>query len=73
MDMTGQPRLFKTAVEAAHVSLIWGGHQGWSVSVAARRQGDTWSTEPNSFYGGLTTDELLDVITAELSVLLGVA
>lgn len=71
MDMTGQPRLFVTAVEAGHMQVLWDGHHGWSVTVKVRRQGDGWDDTPASFYGGLTTEELFDVICAEWALLLG--
>jgi hypothetical protein len=73
MDMTGQPRLFVTAVEAGHMQVLHEGYHGWSVSTRARRQGDTWQDAPADFYGGLTTEELFDVICATWAHLLGLA
>lgn len=71
MDMTGQPRLFVTAVEAGNMQVLHEGHLGWSVHVKVRRQGDTWVDTPATFYGGLSTEELFDVICAEWANLLG--
>ena len=71
MDMTGQPRLYLTAVEAAHIQFRWDGPRGWEVHLNWRRQGDGWSDEPAAFYAELSTVELADVIAAELERILG--
>lgn len=64
MDMTGQPRLFKLAIEAGQMQIHHDGHHGWSLYVHTRRCGDTWQSETPQFYGGLGTAELLDTICA---------
>jgi hypothetical protein len=69
--MTGQPRLWVTAVEAAHIQLLWEWHHGWSAHIKMRRQGDGWDATPATFYGALSTEELYDVLVTELARMLG--
>lgn len=64
-------QLFTFAIEAMHISIQHNGHQGWSMNLGFRRQGETWGARPKVFYAGLTTDELLDVVCGELAVALG--
>lgn len=71
MDMTGQPQLWTPAVEAATMQVLYEYHRGWSMHLAVRRCHESWGQRPATFYGGLTTVELLDVITAEWAVQLG--
>lgn len=71
MDMTGQPRLWTPAVEAAAMQVFYEGYHGWSMHLSYRRSGDGWGAQPAVFHGGLTTNELLDVCCAELACMLG--
>lgn len=71
MDMAGQPRLFDLAVEAGNIQILWEHPHGWSVHITTRRQGSAWGDEPAEFYSALSTSELVDVISASLSGLLG--
>lgn len=47
----------------------WASH-GWSVSIASRQNGQEWPQKATSTYGPLTSDELLDVVTACLGNIL---
>lgn len=71
MDMTQQPRLFVTAIEALHLNVQHNGHEGWSMHMSYRRQGDAWGDSLPVFHGGLSTEELLDVVCAEVALALG--
>lgn len=66
-----QPRLFNLGIEALHVTILHRPNMGWSVTVSARRQGDTWGDEQGRRYEGLSRGELLDVVDGELSRILG--
>ncbi len=71
MDMTGQSQLWTPAIEAVHVQMLYDGHHGWSVSVQGRRSGQTWAQARPAWYGGLSHDESIDVLSAEIAFLLG--
>lgn len=67
-----QPALFEAAVEAVSVGAFWTHPGGWSASVVARRSGQCWHLAARSEYGQLSSDELVDVLLAELALALGV-
>lgn len=61
-------RLFRGPVSAVHVSAHFEIPQGWSATVLARRDGELWSDSDREHYHCLTTDELVDVLQAELEL-----
>jgi hypothetical protein len=71
MDIDGQARLFRLAVEAIAISAIYEPGRGWRLHVNARRQGEEWSESRLCAYECLTTPELVDVLSADLAAALG--
>lgn len=69
--MIDQPRLFVTPVEALHLQIVHTLGAGWRVTLRARRAGDTWERVEERDYERLYTDELFDVVCADLAQLLG--
>jgi len=61
-----QERLFRLAVDAINVHASHEGGRGWRVGIRARRGDEEWSDVAGRDYTYLSTDELLDVIAAEL-------
>lgn len=58
-----QQRLFRLAVEALVMNATYEPGQGWSLRCAERRQGEPWADECWTEYAGLTTSELLQVLS----------
>lgn len=70
-EVDGQERLFRLAVEALNVSAVHEWNRGWRVTIGARRQDEEWSDAGRRTYTYLTTEELFDVIVAELERIFG--
>lgn len=62
--------LFVGAPEAMHLLCTFVGGQGWSLSFAMRRDGESWATVRRTEYTHLSTAEAIDVICNEVSDLL---
>lgn len=60
-------RLFRLAHEAVAVTATYVWARGWTLRIGARRQGESWDTSWHEDYELLTTEELLQVLEAELS------
>lgn len=71
MDQFEQPRLYRLAVEAVALTAVYTGGVGWQVTIAARRQYETWPEARVCTYDRLTTAELADVVEADLREALG--
>jgi len=65
-----QIRLFRLATEVIHIHSTFVAGEGWHVTFTSRRQDESWADTRPSTYSHLTTDELLQVIDAELSTAL---
>jgi hypothetical protein len=65
-----EPRLFRLAYEAGHLTFGHVGGQGWSLTVSLRRGDESWSDTRSTVYTHLSTTELVDVIEAEIVKLL---
>lgn len=61
-----QERLFRLAVEAGTVTFGHEPGKGWRLVMALRRGDELWQECEREVYEGLTTVELLDVISAHL-------
>jgi len=61
-----QQRLFVLAVEAIALRATYVAGEGWSLSVASRRQGDPWDEHAWTHYSRLSTQEMLQVIVDDL-------
>jgi hypothetical protein len=69
--MDGQMSLHGRALDAFHVQALYEFGSGWTARVGARANGQTWGETEVRLYEYLTTDELLDVLAAELGRLFG--
>lgn len=65
-------RLFTAAPESVVIAGRWEYPAGWVVRVQVRRCDECWAHAHDAHYSSLNSDELLDVITAELARALGV-
>jgi hypothetical protein len=68
--MDGQLQFGVPALEAINVSCWWDFPTGWTLRITARRSGRSWAGGETREYDYLTTDELGDVLAAELGRLL---
>jgi len=59
-------RLLPGAPEGVTVSAYCIAGEGWRLKISVRRQFQTWHEASTGAYERLTTDELVDVIEAEL-------
>lgn len=66
-----QPQLITGEPEALVVSAHYVVGSGWSLKISVRRQFQLWSAASTGFYEYLTTEELFDVIGANLELELG--
>ena len=62
----GQDRLLVGAPEAVHVAATYVVGTGWFVHLGLRRQFQPWAEATRSTYERLTTEELVQVLEAEL-------
>lgn len=67
--MDGEQRLWTGALEAISWGALWVPPEGWSLRTRERRQFEEWTDARASTYVGLTTDELCDVLAAEVTSL----
>jgi hypothetical protein len=66
-----QQRLYRLAHEQINIAARWT-PAGWTVTVAGRRQGETWAEADRAqVYGALSGGELADTIDGVLAYLLG--
>jgi hypothetical protein len=68
--MTEQQRLFPLAVEVVNLHALHHAGEGWSVGIAARRQGEPWGDAAWTQYSHLSTAELIQTIEDHLSSVL---
>lgn len=66
-----QARLFRLAPEAVQVWAHYVHREGWNLCISVRRGDETWSEAHQEVYSGLTTNELVDVVLADLSTSMG--
>lgn len=66
-----EARLFRLAPEAVHIWAHYVHREGWTLCVAVRRGDETWSEAAQEAYTCLTTNELVDVVLADLSTSMG--
>ena len=62
-----QQRLFVLALEAIALTAYHEPAHGWRLVIQSRRQGDEWQDSDRATYSHLTTDELADVVCAEVA------
>jgi hypothetical protein len=70
--MDQQP-LWTPALAAASVTMHYEWPYGWSLVIAERREGAQFGDSDPDRYDGLSSDELLDVVTVALSEALGLS
>jgi hypothetical protein len=70
--MDGQLQFGVPALEAINVSCWWDFPTGWTLRITARRSGRSWAEGETREYDYLSTDELEDVLAAEVGRLLGI-
>lgn len=63
-----QVRLFRLAPESIAVQAFHVPGEGWRLRVLVRRQGESFEEAHDVSYDRLTTEELLDVISADLGI-----
>jgi len=68
-----QSPLFVLAPENLILQAAHRGHDGWSLRVCMRRQGQSWDDAVTTDYSHLSTSELLDVLCAESASQLGIS
>lgn len=61
-----QDRLFRLAPEVVSFHAAFVGGEGWQVTIRMRRQGEHWDDAYEAHYSHLTTEELADVVCAEV-------
>ncbi len=67
--MNDDHSLFEPALEAWTMSAHWSWPGGWTLRLAARREGQMWGEGYQARYDDLSTGECLDVAEAELEKL----
>lgn len=67
MSDGSQARLFRLAPEALAISAHFEARAGWRVTVKVRRADEEWDEARSRVYSHLTTEELFDVIVADLA------
>lgn len=65
-----EARLFRLAYEAGSITFGHVGGQGWTLTATFRRGDESWSEARPVTYSHLSTEELVDVIEAEIVKLL---
>lgn len=68
-----QQRLFVLAPEAIALTAVHDGAGGWRLTVSMRRQDELWADAYRASYSFLSTEELGDVVCAEVCRLLDLA
>jgi len=65
--------LWTPALEACAITMTYEWPYGWSLVIAERRSGAQFGDSDPDRYSGLTSDEMLDVVTVALSEALGLS
>lgn len=69
-EFDGQQQLDLGVVAAFTVNGLWVPYCGWELMINFRREFARWGGKPAEFYSELSTDEMLSVLEAELSLTL---
>lgn len=67
-----QDRLFRLPVAAITVTAYYEAPEGWRLVITARRADESWTDTRPEWYSHLTSNEMLDVLSAALATQLGV-